>query len=306
VAYSQSQLQLTHVLARFYQQVGGKVTLATGGSTTTIIDTKLAADLEDGNIDDIFNGGVAIVVKDAGGAAAAPEGEFSRITDYVASTTTVTFSPAMTVAPASGDRVLIAPPDFPIYDVIEQINNALSMLGNIPRPDTSIASADNQTEYTLPVALKGRQLLNVEYQGITTDANDNRWQSIPNWRLVDAIPGTAGTIILPQLVSGRTVRLWYLGEHPRVEAYDDPISEYFDKELVHAAVMLAVLEWRNDADRAAGVAADEQLVALEQKAWQKFDRMLVKHPVTLPQRRIQGFPHWSAGSTLERAPESFL
>ena len=41
MTYSATQLQLTHVLQRFYRRVGGKVTLATGGTTTTVIDTKL-------------------------------------------------------------------------------------------------------------------------------------------------------------------------------------------------------------------------------------------------------------------------
>jgi len=125
MAYSNTQLQLTHVLQTLYRRLGGKVTTATGGSTTTAIDTKLEAELEEGNTDDIFNGGTLIVLEDAGLAFAAPEGEFSRITDYDAATTTITFSPALTTAPASGDKIVIALPDFPLYDMIEVVNDAL-------------------------------------------------------------------------------------------------------------------------------------------------------------------------------------
>ena len=78
-----------------------------------------------------------IVIEDAGGANAAPEGEFSRITDYTASSQTVTVSPALTAAPAAGDRVLIVPPDFPLYDMIEVVNDALKNIGDIPKVDVS-------------------------------------------------------------------------------------------------------------------------------------------------------------------------
>ena len=291
MTYSAIQLQLTHVLQQFYRRVGGKVTLATGGSASTAVDTKLAEELGDSNEDDLYNGGTLIVIEDAGGANAAPEGEFTRITDYVAFTQTLTLSPTIT-AIASGDRIVIAPSDFPLYDVIEQVNDALKMLGDIPIPNTSITTAANQTEYTLPVALNGQQLLNVEIQGTTTDADDNQWMPIANWRVVDAVPGTAGTLIIPQFTAGYTVRVWYLGKHPRVDAFDDNISEYLHPDLVHAAVMTQILQWKNDAERASGNAASDQLVALEQKAWSQLDRARALHPVSLPPRRVQGFPHW--------------
>src|SRR5688572_17715489 len=125
MTYSATANQLTHVLQQLFRRIGGKVTLATSGSTTTAVDTKLADELADGNEDDLFNGGTLLVLEDAGGLSAAPEGEFSRITDYVAGSQTLTFSPAMTAAPASGDRIIIVPPDFPLYDMIEIVNDAL-------------------------------------------------------------------------------------------------------------------------------------------------------------------------------------
>jgi hypothetical protein len=293
MTYSATQLQLTHVLQQLYRRLGAKVTLATGGSTSTVIDTKLADELADSNEDDIFNGGTVIVIEDTGGVA--PEGEFSRITDYVASTTTLTVSPAVTVAPASGDRVLIAPPDFPLYDMIEMVNDALKYITRVPRFDTSITTAANQTEYTLPLALKGRQILGVEVQGITTDSNDNRWQPIPNWRLGYAAAGSTGTLILPQLASGYTVRIAYLAEHARVDAYDDYIDEHLDRNLVHASVFAHALQWKNDRDAISG-GADNATIALEQKAWSQLDRELVRNRPQVEPRRVQGFPHWGISS----------
>lgn len=303
MTYSATQLQLTHVLQQLYRRLNGKVTLATGGSVSTIVDTKLADELADGNEDDIYNGGTAIVIEDAGGSNAAPEGEFSRITDYVASTTTITVSPSFTAAPGSGDRVLIAPSEFPMYDMIEIVNDALKNLGDIPTLDTSITTADNQTEYTLPVALKSGQLLNVELQGQTTDANDNQYIEIPNWRVIPSSPGSTAVLLLPQLASGYTIRLIYLGKHPRVDAYSDYISEYFHPELVHAAVFAHALQWRNDNDAISG-GADQSKLALEQKAWSQYDRARMTHPIDMPKRRVQGFPHWGFSGDTEITVDS--
>lgn len=295
MTYSATQLQLTQVLQALYRRLGGRVLLATGGSTTTAIDTKLADDLGESNEDDIFNGGTVIVIKDAGGANAAPEGEFSRITDYDASTQTVTFSPALTTAVASGDRVMIVPPDFPLYDVVEVVNDALRNLGDIPLVNTSLTSASSQTEYTIPIALKGRELLSIEIQGTTSDANDNQYYPLNDWKVVPATAGSTETLVIPQVTSGRTIRLHYLGRHPRVDAYDSAISEYFHPDLVHAAVAAHVLQWRNDSALTSG-GADESLLALERKAWSQYDRAKIDHPVEIVPRRIQGHPVWDTGA----------
>src|SRR3989304_4405440 len=58
---------------------------ATTGSTTTIVDTASRTEP-----DDFWNGGVAWLLYDANGAAAAPEAEYKTITDFVNSTATVT------------------------------------------------------------------------------------------------------------------------------------------------------------------------------------------------------------------------
>jgi hypothetical protein len=302
MTYSATQLQLTHVLQQLYRRLGAKVTLATVNVTAaSVIDTKLADELADSNEDDIFNGGTVIVIEDAGGLAAAPEGEMSRITDYVASSTTLTVSPAFTAAVTTGDRVIIAPPDFPLYDAIEFTNDALKYITRVPRFDTSITTAANQTEYTLPLALKGKQILGVEVQGITTDANDNRWYPISNWRIGYAAAGSTGTLILPQLATGYTIRIAYLAEHARVDAFDDYIDEHLDRNLVAASVFAHALQWKNDRDAISG-GADNATIALEQKAWSQLDRELVRNRPQIGPRRVQGFPHWAGTQDDEFAP----
>lgn len=302
MTYSATQLQLTHVLQGVYRRLGGVMLNATGGAVSSVADTKLSDLLAESNEDDIYNGGTAIVVEDADGANAAPEGEFSRISDYVASTCTVSISPSVTAAIASGDRVLIAPPDFPLYDIIEVVNDALRNLGEIPLINTSLTTAANQTEYTIPIALKGDNLLNVEIQGTTSDANDNRYYELSEWSVVVGASGTAETLVIPQLASGYTIRLTYLGKHPRVDAFDDPINEYLDPELVHAAVMAHVLQWRNDSALASG-GADEALLRLESKAWSQYDRAKVEHRIERPTRRVKAFAGWNTSKSIDRPPQ---
>lgn len=304
MTYSATQLQVTHVLQELYRRLGGKVTLATGGSTTTIVDTKLSDELQDSNEDDIYNGGTAIVIEDAGGLSAAPEGEFSRITDYVASTTTVTFSPALTTAPASGDRVIITTPDFPLYDMLEVLNDSLEDLSELSRYDTSITTTAQQTEYTLPVAVKGGRIEKVEIQTRLNDTNDNQWVEVPNWREGFANAGSTGTFILPQYSAGYTIRITYKKKHPRVDLYDDPIDESYHPKLVHAAFMAHALQWRNDNDVIGGGANDSRL-GLEQKAWTQYDRAKIEHKTETSPKQFQPFPAWGSPVS-DRSPESFI
>ena len=292
MAYSPTQLQLTHVLQQLYRRLGGVVTSVTDGSTTLAIDTKLEDTLGEGNVDDFLNGGTLFVVQDADGSNAAPEGEFSVIEDYDSSTTSITLSDELTAAIATGDKVLYVGADFPVYDIIEVVNDALKYLREVPVPDTSITTAEDQTEYSLPIAVKGKEILDVEIQTVTDDANDNQFIPVEGWKVIPAAAGSAPVLVLPQLPAGYTIRVTYLGIHPRVAAFDNPINEYLHPDLVHSCVFAHVIQWKNDSNAIQG-SPDNAMLGLEQKAWSQFDRARILHPVMIPPRRIQGLPHWS-------------
>jgi hypothetical protein len=268
--------------------VGGKVTLATGGSISTAIDTKLADEFGEGNEDNFLLGGSLLVIKDAAGAAAAPEGEFSRITGYTASTTTIAINPDLSAGVASGDRILFAPPDFPIYDVIEVVNDALVALGEIPYPDTSLTTAADTIQYTLPVALKGDQLLDAE---VSTEVGGTEFVRIPTWSIAHTAPGTTTTITIPQYSESLTLRFTYLTPHPRVQAYDDFISEFLHPELVKSAAFAELLSWRNNQNALNG-SADNNMLGLEEKARSILYQNRVLYMPSIPPRRLQSSCHW--------------
>jgi hypothetical protein len=194
---------------------------ATGGSTTTLIDTVyLTQD------DDFWNGGTVWVTYDAGAAAAAPEGEWARITDHVSTTKTITCT-AVTAAIAAADLYAVADSEYKRGDIVSQINRSLADMGEIIYTDTTtITTADDQTEYTLPTGLAAGNLKEVWLQGEDDDADDNRWTRIYNWDIQITATGTAEELILQyQYASGYAVKLVYVAPHPQMYTRTSNLSE---------------------------------------------------------------------------------
>ncbi len=300
MAYSATDFQLTHLLQRVYRRLKvARTSTATGGSTTTIVDTKLPDYLGDSHENDILNGGTAIIIKDSAGAGAAPEGEFSRISDYAATSSdgTITTS-TLTAAVASGDTYMYVSPDFPLFDMIEIVNDSLAYLGRIPKVYSSITTVANQTEYTLPVNLKGVDLHDIEIQGLLDDSDDNRYSPISSWKITPANPGSTGLLTVPQFPAGYILRIGHPGMHPRVSAFSDYISEYIHPDLAVACVKAHALEWYNG-QRGGG---DDFLRQREDRAWNQLDIAKASHPIKLPVARVQGFPHWGSSTVADEFP----
>lgn len=201
---------------------------ATGGSTSTIVNANDSA-IED---DSAYTGGTAIILRSTDGNA--PQGEIARISAYSGSSQTFTLADTLTAGVDAGDGYAVATNRIELEEYIELINDALQAF-DIPLLDTSLTSAASQTEYSLPVAIKQNEPARIHYQTNTDDADDNGWAEILDWQVIATAIGSAGTLILPQLPSGRTIRIQYRGKHPRVEAFDDPISEAIDPILARAA-----------------------------------------------------------------------
>ena len=220
---------------------------ATGGSATTFINTSFG-NFENPPEQDAFKNQLAIVVRDAGGASADPEGRWALCSAYADATYTGTIA-TVTTAIASGDVVMLAKQDkFPLQQVLFAINRGLEQLGDLPtNADTSLTTAAQQTEYDIPVAVK-RGLKQVWVQGATGDANDNQWYRIYDTRNEYTGGGTASILYLPQLSSGYTIRLIYDGVHPYVGAYNTVINEYVHPNVATAASIVKLLQWYNRRD----------------------------------------------------------
>ncbi len=234
-------LTLSKVMQRVWRETGWSIDcLATGGSTTTIVDTNTVY-----STTNALAGGTAIVVRDAGGASAAPEGEFSRITSFDTGTETWTLTSTLTSAVGAGDSILLATPKVKLPQMIQAVNDGLANLGTISLVDTSLSTVAAQREYSLPVGLKIKRVLDVLIQGQTGDSDDNRYTSIfGNVRFFPAAPGTVGILELMQdYPSSHTIKILYEGVHPTLNAYNSTVSETIQEELAVAAAMDKVLTW---------------------------------------------------------------
>lgn len=178
-----------------------RTSTATGGSTTTMIDTKRTES------DDAFNGGAFWLITDAGGASAAPEGEWARVSDWVNSTKTATIS-TLTAAVASGDTYGIAV-GFPLDILIGAINDELVKHKVVRYDKTSLDIVSGQSEYTLPAGIRYDNLLNV-YEETDTDSDDSKPTPL-NFHVETADTGTQHTLIIDSrsVTSGNNIILEY-------------------------------------------------------------------------------------------------
>jgi len=235
---------LSNLLQGMFKELGQlTVSKATGGSTTTVVDTTIL----NRYADDAMKEGAMFVVRDAGGANAAPEGQFQRISAYVDSTTTFTVDTALTVAVASGDTYGWASPRYPLQTMIEMANDALRGLGDVSLIDTTtLDTAAAQTEYTASVAWKRARPYRVDIQTILNDSNDNRWIETKAWEWIPAAAGSTGLLVFNfQPIASRDIRVWYKGPHGLLNAYSDVVNEAIDPELAVIAGALKAAEWQN-------------------------------------------------------------
>src|SRR3990167_3748157 len=270
---------LSSILIGSYMRLGQlTVRTATGGSTSTIVDSALAG------ADDDWNDGAAFVIWDAGDAGAAPEGEMKRISDYTASSGTVAVASAWsgTSAVGSGDTYGISTPEYPLHQMIRACNEALRTLGPMPLVDTTtLDTATQQTEYTYSLAWKRNPPRSVWYQGRTGDANDNRWIEVKNWDYIPAAAGSTALLILPQLVSARDIRVLYDGLHPSVNDYNDTINELIDQDLIISETVYHALQWSNARD---GFTDPGKVRSLASAAVER-DNAKARYPIWRPRRQ---------------------
>lgn len=210
---------------------------ATGGTATTLIDTSLTEKSEE----DLKNG-TLIIVRDAGGAGASPEGKFGTVSAYVDATFTMTI-PTVTDAVASGDEYMHISPQYPLVELRRLANLGLQRAGYFKRWDTSITTADDQTEYTLPVALKPGKNLRVWIETDKDDSNDSRWKLVSNPRVIPSAAGVAGTLVIPQYDSGYTIGIEYEVLHPTLYAYSDVVDEAINPVLAQLLVAVEIFAW---------------------------------------------------------------
>ena len=257
-----------------------KISVATGGTTVTVADSTLS-----GTDDDLIGGTLLILRKNADDPTAAPAGQFARISDYTASGGTISIAVGgeFTVSPATGDIYGASNgKDFPHNQMLDFIDKAVKEY-DIPVVDTtSIDTESSKTEYSYPKAAKRQPPYRVDIQIKTTDADDNQWDEISRglWEYVPAAADTVGLLILPQLPSGRDIRIWYKGAHGTIWDYDDVVYEGIHPRLLEWVAVRNALIWKN-----AQQPADENIIIQLRKAENEVAMMKAEHKIWKPKRK---------------------
>lgn len=234
-------ITVTRILQDAYKALGElNHSKATSGSTTTIVDSALANAYPDGN----WNKGTVFVVRDAGGASAAPEGEFARVTTFAGDTATWTLADTLTAAVAANDWYAWAGGAYPVLTMVELLNQVLREMGELPLVGTTLTTVAGQTEYTLPANYNDQTPLRVDIATVS-DADDNQWLELRGWEFVPAATGGTGKLILDeQPAVGWSLRVWYRDIHPAVFDFDDTLHETLNTKVVTAKLVQAALGWK--------------------------------------------------------------
>jgi hypothetical protein len=257
---------------------------ATGGSTTTIVDTLGRKETEDYWAGTGDKTGTVWITYDAGGVAAAPQGEWGKVSAFATSTSTITFRPAMTVAVASGDGYAIAKKRYPLFILIQCVNQTLYDLGVIPYTDTgTISMAAGQSEYTLPTAAK-LDLREVWLQ-TNQDSDDNRWARVYDWKIQHSDIGSANKLILPSTIPGYDVKVVYMSTHPTLRVAADKISENVHPDRVIYAAASKALIWYRNKTRSSERSLITSIAEMEQRA----AAAAILWPIPEPSRRSRLF-----------------
>jgi hypothetical protein len=253
--------------------------VATDGSATTLLDSVALT-----QADNYWVGGTIWILRDSLEGGASPEGKYGKITAFAASDDKATFA-TMTDAVTAGDRYAIGKKRYPLDQLIRFVNDGLTDMGVIEVTDiTSLDTAANKTEYTLPDAVS-YDLREVWIQGKLNDANDFQWEKISpgRWSLQATAIGTGTLLILPQLPSGRDLKLVYVGEHARLDDYNDEISESVHISRVVNAATLRALIWRRQKVGMGDPTLNEQIAYFSGLALK--DEL--RYPIRLPARPSQ-------------------
>ena len=248
-----------------------RVSKATGGTTTTLIDTNGLKLVEN----DYYNEGTLFILR---ADAAAPENEFSKISDFVQTSKTITVYDAFTIAPAAGDTYGVSNRRFPLYLIQAKINNALYMDGYIPGEDTSITTVASQTEYTMPSGVS-RDLRQVLVQ-TNNDSNMNEWTPVVNFKVQKTATGTGDTLILAyELEAGRTLWLRYATQHAELITAASELDESIHPDRIVYGACAELLRWYRDKTRMRGLGDTIEHLTL------KAQRAKDLHPLpTLPSK----------------------
>ena len=217
------------------------IRVATGGSTTTFVDTTM----EDRYGDEELKDGTLIVIRDVNSAA--PEGEFARIDSYSEATNTITLDTTLSDGIGTGDTCMIILPDYPLRILKEIANDALRDMGPMfgTANTTALTTLAGITEYDLSVDYAGNNVIGDVYIQTNKETDNNQWEKIYGWKLQHHTEGeTPVTLILDrEYDAGYTI--WVVGRkyHYIIGDFDDYINDMVPEQLAILTYADKLMQW---------------------------------------------------------------
>lgn len=206
---------------------------ATGGSTTTLIDTNIPRIAPP---DDTYNRGtiwfISCTQTDLNGLTAI-------ITDWVQSTTTWTFATQSKTITA-GDTYAVLDRDFPRDVLRRSVNQALASLGGLTDEyeNASLVTVANQMAYILPSGVYNVKRVDVA----TSTSSPYDYVTNFHWTEVDGkirfdVGHEYGT-------AGYQIRLFHHGQPTEITTDTAVISNYYNPDLLKWVAATYALQWK--------------------------------------------------------------
>ena len=200
------------------QLMQSRKSAATGGSTTTLVDSNLDAP------NDFYNGGLLFIDQTIP--------VIKKITDW--NSTTFTFTFATGTAVAASTVYTVVDERYPLDVIKNSINQALiEDVGAIMLYDESLTPVDEQERYDLPGGV-------VDVRRIEIGTEDEGWNINYQWkieggqiRFYDNLPTEEDTI-----------RIHYVSQHPELEDLDDDLDNSLNVDMIIHAACVYAINWR--------------------------------------------------------------
>lgn len=259
---SYTLFQATLDLARTLMNVWESA--ATGGSTTTVVDSSI---FQPSNyFSDDGHGTLWLKLATAASKV---------ITGHT--TTTLTFTPAQAGAVAAGNLYAAAPGTFPKWVLIQAINAAITEIGLLPYQKQVTAVADQESYTSSDDVVFAEHIIGVELAN--NSAAPYSWTQHGRWRQEITGSPPALTLIFDESAipaNAYPMQIHYLAAHAEIKADSDTIHTAIAPERLRWEAAVHALRWRYQAVKQ----DDPTHIALLNEAQQQVAIMRLKYPTT--------------------------
>lgn len=198
---------------------------ATGGNATTVVDTLRSEP------NAYFNGGTIWL------CSGNNIGKSTTITTWDLPTVTFTH-PTLTLLNAVGDRYAVASKEYPRWELIQAVNDAIASMGHLPVTDITLTTVAHQEAYDLAAAT--RDIKRVEIATNLTSPYDYQIQY--HWREYEG-QLVFDTGFEPDS-SSYPMRITYMGAHAALTADNNAISQYINMNSLKWRAAIHALRWK--------------------------------------------------------------